>query len=86
MVKLSIIINQKIYIMQQKFFSLMRWPGGENEGGVPDSKNEALKADDAQPEATDKSTDKGFIGKVKDALREWSNNDQQEQDIDDATP
>ena len=73
--------------MQQTFISLMRFPGGESEGGSTEPKNEDVKADDLQPDTTDAAPkEKGIIGKLKDALKEWSNDDQQEQDIDDATP
>ena len=72
--------------MQHSFISFMYCPGGENEGGGTASDNESAKAADQQPEATDKPKEKGFIDKVKDALREWSNDDQQDQQIDDTTP
>jgi hypothetical protein len=72
--------------MQQTFIAVMRLPGGENEGGGTDPKNEEVKTDDLQPGTTDAPQEKGFIDKVKDALKDWSNDDQQEQDIDDATP
>ncbi len=72
--------------MQQKFISLMRWPGGENDGGSSAPKNEEIKTDDMQPDATEIPHEKGFIEKVKDALKEWSNDDEQDQQIDDATP
>jgi hypothetical protein len=72
--------------MHQTFISLMRSPGGEDEGGSIDPKNEEVKADDLQADATDKPQEKGFIGKIKEALREWSNDDQKDQDEDDATP
>ncbi len=73
--------------MQQTFISIMRWPGGENEGAGIEPKNEDANAGDLQPDAADAPKEKkGFIAKVKDALRDWSNDDQQEQDSDDATP
>jgi hypothetical protein len=73
--------------MQQTSNSLMSFPGGENEGGSTEPKNEDVKADDLQLDATDAAPkEKGIIDKLKDALKEWSNDDQQEQDIDDATP
>jgi len=71
--------------MQQKNIALMYCPGGENEGGGTDPKNEEAKGTDPQP-AADKPKEKGFIDKVKDALRDWSNDDQQEQIADDSTP
>jgi hypothetical protein len=73
--------------MQHTFISFLRCPGGENEGGGTDPKNEEVKAGDLQPDATDTPHEKkGFIDKVKDALRDWSNDDQQDQAIDDTTP
>ena len=70
----------------QTFISLLRCPGGENEGGGTDPKNEEVKADDLQPDTTEKPKEKGFIGKVREALRDWSNGDQKDQDDDDKTP
>ncbi len=72
--------------MQQTFISLMRFPGDENEGGGIDPKNEEVKTGVLLPDAIDKPKEKGIIDKVKDALQDWSNDDQVEQDIDDATP
>ncbi len=74
--------------MQHTFISFLRCPGGENEGGGTDPKNEEVKTGDQLPDSTDSThhEKKGFIDKVKDALRDWSNDDQQEQDIDDKTP
>lgn len=72
--------------MQQTFISLMRLPGGESEGGGTAPKNEEVKTGDLQPDTTDPAKEKGIIDKVKDALQDWSNDDQQEQEIDDATP
>ena len=72
--------------MLQTFISLMYYPGGENEGGGTDSKNEEAQADDQLQDASAKPKQKGFMEKVKDALKDWSNEDQREQDIDDATP
>ena len=72
--------------MQQKFISLMRWPDGGDEGGSTEPKNEEVKADEIQPGAADKPHEKGFFEKVKDALKDWSNDDQQDQQVDDSTP
>ncbi|MFM6924867.1 MAG: hypothetical protein ACKOU7_05145 [Ferruginibacter sp.] len=72
--------------MLQTFISFRYCPGGENEGGGTAPQNEQANAGDQQPDSTDKPKHKGFIEKVKDALKEWSNEDQLEQDIDDATP
>jgi hypothetical protein len=83
--QLSIIIHLKIHIMQTVVY-LMRYPGGENEGGGTAPENEETKAGDQNPDAAEKPKQKGFIDKVKDALKEWSNDDQLDQEIDDATP
>jgi hypothetical protein len=72
--------------MQQTFIFLMRFPGGENEGGGTEPKNEEVKAGTQQPDTTEQPKQKGFFAKVKDALKEWSNDDQLDQEIDDATP
>ena len=72
--------------MQQTSIYLMRFPGGENEGGGSAPENEEVKAGDQQPDATGKPKEKGFIAKIKDALKDWSNGDQKDQEIDDATP
>ena len=73
--------------MQQTFMSLLHWPGGENEGGGTEPENEQINPTDLQPDATGVPAEKkGFIDKIKDALKDWSNDDQQEQDEDDATP
>lgn len=72
--------------MQHTFFYFMYCPGGENEGGGTAPENEEVKAGDEQTDTSDKPKHKGFIEKVKDALKDWSNDDQREQDIDDATP
>lgn len=61
----------------------MRSPGGENENaGTPDS--EKINVDSATDAAP--TEEKGFFGKIKEALQDWSNVDKSEQDIDDATP
>ena len=72
--------------MQQTSIYLMRFPDGENEGGGTAPENEEVKAGDQQPDASGKPKEKGFIGKLRDALKDWSNGDQKDQEIDDATP
>ena len=72
--------------MQQTFISFMCCPGGENEGGGTDPKPEEARSGNPESDSSDKPKGKGFIAKVKDALRDWSNEDQKDQDIDDATP
>jgi hypothetical protein len=80
----QIVINYSLKM--QTFISLLRCPGGENEGGGTDQKNEEVKSGNEQSGAADKPKEKGFIDKVKDALRDWSNDDKMDQQIDDATP
>ncbi len=73
--------------MQQTFISFLRCPGGENEGTGTDPKDEEVNTGELQPDASDTPKEKkGFLAKVKDALRDWSNDDQQDQDADDSTP
>ena len=72
--------------MQHPFITKSHCPGGENEGGGTIPENEEIKAGDQQPDASDNPQQKGFIAKIKDALKEWSNNDEEDQQIDDATP
>ena len=68
--------------MQQIPDIFMRNPGGENEGGGEDQKDES-KAEGLPEE---KSKEKGFFGKIKDALQDWSNTDEQEQEEDNSSP
>jgi len=72
--------------MQQTIISLMRFPGGENDGGGIAPEPEEVNSENAGLDSTGTPKKKGFIDKVKDALRDWSNEDQKDQDIDDATP
>jgi hypothetical protein len=72
--------------MQQTVIYLMRCPGGENEGTGTDPKNEEVKPADQQPDGTAAPKKKGVLGKLRDALKDWSNDDQMDQQIDDATP
>lgn len=68
-------------ILKQLFFYT---PGGENEkaGGSSSSENtDASKATDDKIEG--EHHEKGIIGKIKDALRDWSKDDQAQQDFDD---
>jgi hypothetical protein len=73
--------------MQQKNIPLMYWPGGENDGGGADPETKESKTADKHPVAeTIKPKKKGFIEKLRDALRDWSNGDHRDQIIDDSTP
>ena len=72
--------------MLQTFSLFKRFPGGENEGGGASSENQAPKPEDTAAGETPKEGEKGFLDKVKDALQDWSTEDQAEQDLDDRTP
>ena len=72
--------------MQQITNPFMRNPGGENEGGGIDPQNEQIKSDEPIDLSAPKKEEKGFFGKIKDALQDWSNVDNQEQEEDDASP
>lgn len=67
----------------------MRSPGGENEGGNiaanndADKKNLTEKSSDVQEEDHEK---KSFSEKMHEALQDWSNEDQREQEFDDTRP
>lgn len=65
----------------ENFF--MRNPGGENEGGsaAADQNKDASK--ETAEDAAEGKHEKGFIDKIKDALKDWSAQDQQQQDFDD---
>jgi hypothetical protein len=63
----------------------MRSPGGENEGGgnASDDANKENSTDENAAHAEEKPHEKGILGKIKDALRDWSEKDQQDQAFDD---
>jgi hypothetical protein len=66
--------------VQTIFF--MRSPGGENEGNTNASNNNS-DAEKLENETKLKEGEKGFFGKIKDALRDWSADDQAQQEFDD---
>jgi len=67
----------------------MRSPGGENEGdniianNNNDNKTTDVKATVAKEDQQEKTS---FIDKIHDALQEWSNDDQRDQEFDDTRP
>lgn len=61
----------------------MRSPGGENEGSAPSTENNDAPKEGSDIPAEGEHHQKGFIEKVKDALKDWSNQDAAEQDFDD---
>ena len=73
-------------MLQSKNF-FMYSPDGQNEGGnIPgnnsDEKNENTKSSVSKEE----DKEKPFIEKVRDALQDWSNDDQRDQEFDDTRP
>lgn len=73
--------------MKLRFIDLNLMPGDTADGGTGNNSGDAQnQGTEPQTGAAEKPKEKGFFDKVKDALQEWSNNDQQEQQEDDATP
>lgn len=67
----------------------MHSPGGENEGSNINANNKVDKnfLDEKSPEAKEENNEKKpFLEKVHDALQDWSNDDQREQEYDDTRP
>lgn len=60
-------------------------PGGENESGAtPSNSNEDQKDSSAQtPESKKEDKEKPVVQKIKDALQDWSNKDELDQEFDD---
>lgn len=72
-----------------QFNNFLIWsPGGENEGGGITGNNSDNKRDLAEKsaDAEEDNEKKLFLKKVQDALQDWSNDDQREQDFDDTRP
>lgn len=67
--------------LQTFFYS----PGGENETGNNTSMNVEDKKDSSAvtPEIKGEKDDKPVVEKIKEALQEWANKDQQDQEFDD---
>ena len=57
-------------------------PGGENENGSIAPRDEEYKEQNTEPQEVDKNH-KTFIEKIKEALHDWSNKDEQDQKFDD---
>lgn len=71
-------------VLPKYFF--MHSPGGENEEGSSlsnDSNNKTSENESLKEQSTE---EKPFMEKVHDALQDWSNDDQAEQDFDDTQP
>ena len=68
---------------------VMRSPANENEGGniMPDNSDETKIEDQFSADTKEKSKEKKSVfKKIHDALQDWSNGDQREQEIDDKRP
>ena len=62
------------------FFS----PGGDPGGGTSENSKELEKTDDQNPSSANTDEDDKTVGeKIREALQDWSNKDQQDQDFDD---
>ena len=66
----------------------MRSPGGENEGGSLAANNNDIKIENEESsnlkeEGKEKKT---VIDKVRDALKDWANDDKRDQEFDDTRP
>lgn len=61
---------------------LIYTPGGENESGSITPRNEVHKEQNTEHPERDKNH-KTFIEKIKEALHDWSNKDEQDQKFDD---
>ena len=62
------------------------FPGGENENGgaIPDDKTEQEKEAIENPVVKEETEEEKPLGeKIKEALQDWSNKDQADQDFDD---
>ncbi len=66
--------------LQKKIF--LRSPGGEHEGSSTPA-NENNEVDKTWVEKPAEQKPKGFFSKIKEALRDWSNQDQADQQFDD---
>ena len=59
-------------------------PGGENEGSTAPIDNADKK--DGADEAAKPAEEKSFVKKIKDALQDWSNDDERENEFDERSP
>jgi hypothetical protein len=69
-----------------KFHKFIYSPGGTDESGtaIPDSNDSQKEADALHPEKKEDGKDhKTVIEKIKDALQDWSDKDEQDQEFDD---
>lgn len=76
----------KVVMLHQKNL-FMYIPGGENEeSGFVSNVNESDETDNASSSDTLNKEKPSLLEKIKDALQDWSNDDQREQQIDDSRP
>lgn len=67
----------------KNFIKIIYSPGGENESGNSASDNKEDQQEDAQKTSVNKEEHKTVVQKIKDALRDWSNKDEADQEFDD---
>ncbi len=68
--------------LQNNFF--LRSPGGENEGGSnPANENKDVEQSVIERSGEAKQKGKSFFSKIREALKDWSNQDQADQQFDD---
>lgn len=67
----------------KNFIKIIYSPGGENESGNIASDNKKDQQEDAQKTPVNKEEHKTVVQKIKDALRDWSNKDEADQEYDD---
>ena len=60
---------------------------GQNEGGnIPGNNNDKENENSKSGDVKEEDKEKPFFDKVRDALQEWSNDDQRDQEFDDTRP
>lgn len=70
--------------MQMQSIRFMRSPGDdENEFTSSTEPTPAKSSEPEEPVTEGESAEEPFLEKIKDALRDWSNKDQADQDFDD---
>jgi hypothetical protein len=62
-------------------------PDGQNEGGnIPEDNNDKKNENSKSSDVKEEDKEKPFFEKVHDALQDWSNDDQRDQEFDDTRP
>ncbi len=67
----------------KNFIKIIYSPGGENESGNNASEKKEDQQEDVQKTPVNKEEHKTVVQKIKDALRDWSNKDEADQEYDD---